>query len=165
MRAWSAGCGAGEEPFTLSIAWQLAIAPHAPGVGIEVLATDVDDGQLARATVAEFPAGSLRELSEEWRRAAFQHCDEVERLREPFRTPVRFAHHDLRTAPPGGPFDLAICRNLAFTYFDEELQRRIAAALRSVLRPGGALVVGVHEHLPDGTPGFAPSSRCIYTAE
>jgi chemotaxis protein methyltransferase CheR len=164
VRAWSAGCGAGEEPFTLAIAWQLAIAPRWGGVGIEVIATDVDDGQLARAALGEFPMGALRELPEAWRRAAFEHGVVGERLRERFRAPVRFAHHDLRATPPEGPFDLVLCRNLAFSYFDEPLQRQIAATLRSVLCPGGILVVGLDEYLPEGATGFAPISRSIYTA-
>lgn len=164
LRAWSAACGAGEEPFTLAIAWELAIAPRWPGVALEVLATDVDDTQLARAAIAEFPAGALRELPEPWRVVAFERAHDRERLRDRFRGPVRFVHHDLRDAPPGGPFDLVLCRNLAFSYFDESLQRRVADALRSVLRPGGALVVGMHEHLPDGVAGLAPASCCLYEA-
>jgi chemotaxis protein methyltransferase CheR len=167
VRAWSAGCGAGEEPFTLAIAWQLAVAPHWPGVGIEVLATDVDDAQLARAASAEFPAGTLRELPEAWRSAAFERGEGCERLRGSFRAPVQLAHHDLRTAPPEGPFDLALCRNLAFSYFDEPLQRQTAAALRSVLRPGGVLVVGLDEQVPEvpeASANLVPSSRCIYAA-
>jgi len=165
VRAWSAGCGAGEEPFTLAIAWELAITPHWPDLELDVLATDIDDVQLGRAATASFPTGTLRELADEWRYAAFNHVEGQERLRDRFRSHVRFARHDVRTAPPeGGPFDLVLCRNLAFTYFDEPVQRRVAASLRAVLRPGGVLVVGVHEHLPDGTPGFFLSSRCLYVA-
>lgn len=164
VRAWSAGCGAGEEPFTLAIAWQLAVAPRWPDVGIEVIATDVNKAQLARAAIAEFPAGTLCELPEAWRAAAFERGEGGERLRERFRTQVQLAHHDLRTAPPAGPFDLVLCRNLAFTYFDEALQRQVAAALRSVLHPGGVLVVGLHEQLPEGVAGFVRSSHGIHAA-
>jgi chemotaxis protein methyltransferase CheR len=55
---------------------------------------------------------------------------------------------------PDGPFDLILCRNLVFTYFDEALQRRISEQLRERLRPGGFLVLGVHEALPAGVGGF-----------
>jgi hypothetical protein len=30
--------------------------------------------------------------------------------------------------PPDGPFDLVLCRNLAFTYFDEPVQHQVAAS-------------------------------------
>jgi chemotaxis protein methyltransferase CheR len=166
VRAWSAGCGAGEEPYTLAIAWELGVTAHAPDVALDVLATDTDDVQLARAARAVFPSGTLRELSDEWRRAAFEPEDEPEnggvRLRDRFRTPVRFLHHDVRTAAPGGPFDLVLCRNLAFTYFDEAQQRQVAESLRAALRVGGVLVVGIHEHVPAGMAGLLASSRCMY---
>ena len=55
---------------------------------------------------------------------------------------------------PDGPFDLILCRNLVFTYFDEAPQRRISEKLRERLRPGGFLVLGGHEALPAGVGGF-----------
>jgi len=164
VRAWSAGCGAGEEPFTLVIAWALEIAPRWPAVGLEVLATDIDEVQLGRAAAGRFPWGALRELPDRWRSAAFEHRDGQAWLREPFRASVRFAHHDLRTPPPAGPFDLVLCRNLAYSYFDEPTQRAVTTSLRAVLRTGGVLVVGRDEHLPDGVRGFAPSPHGIHVA-
>src|SRR3990170_4508418 len=56
---------------------------------------------------------------------------------------------DLPADLPAGPFDLVLCRNLAFTYFDDELQRATLARLAARLRGGGALVIGRHEALPD----------------
>ncbi len=156
-RAWSAGCGAGEEPYTLVIACAMG------GVAVDVLATDIDDTQLERARIACYRAGALRELPDAWRDAAFDIRDDVACLRDRFRG-VRFAHHDLKTAPPPGPFDLVLCRNLAYSYFDEPAQRAVTASFRAVLRRGGVLVVGADECLPDGAPGFAPRSHGIYDA-
>jgi chemotaxis protein methyltransferase CheR len=66
---------------------------------------------------------------------------------------------------PDGPFSLILCRNLVFTYFDEELQREMAVALRKRLTPTGALVLGRHEALPAGATGFhvLESHLPIYT--
>jgi chemotaxis protein methyltransferase CheR len=160
VTAWSAGCGAGEEPFTLAIAWALEIAPRWPEVRLDVVATDIDDVQLARASIGRFPPGALRELGEPWRAAAF---DDTQ-LRERFRAAVRFEQRDLRSAAPGGPFDLVLCRNLAYSYFDEATQRAVTASFRAALRRGGVLVVGGDECLPEGAPGFAPSTHRIYDA-
>ena len=164
VRAWSAGCGAGEEPFTLAIAWAQAIAPRWPGLALDVLATDLDEVQLARAATASFPSGALRELPDDWRRAAFEQAQDQARVRDRFRARVRFLRHDLRGAPPAQAFDLVLCRNLAFSYFDEAVQRRVAASLRSVLREGGVLVLGLHEQVPDGVPGFVGSAPCLFVA-
>jgi chemotaxis protein methyltransferase CheR len=153
VHAWSAGCGAGEEPFTLAIAWPAA----------DVLATDIDDAQLARAAAATFPISSLRELPAEWRAAGFDERDGEAHVRDAVRARVRFAHHDLRTAPPAGPFDLVLCRNLAFSYFDEPTQEALTASLRGVMRTGSAFVVGGDERLTDERD-FAPHAHGIYLA-
>ena len=64
---------------------------------------------------------------------------------------------------PDGPFDLILCRNLVFTYFDEALQRRISKQLRERLRPGG-FRPGSPRSLPAGVGGFgfiAPTFQSI----
>jgi chemotaxis methyl-accepting protein methylase len=60
-------------------------------------------------------------------------------------------------------FDLILCRNVAFTYFDTERQRAVLTRLRSAVRPGGALVLGLHEQLPEAS-GFAPwpGARAVF---
>ena len=157
LRAWSAGCGAGEEPYTLALAWRNV---H-PRAALDILATDVDDVQLERARRASYPPGALRELPSDWRSAAFERITGEDRLRDAYRTGVRFEHRDVREAAPAGPFDLVLCRNLAFSYFDEPLQLSVAATFASVLRRGGALVVGLGEELPDGA-AFTTYDHGIY---
>jgi chemotaxis protein methyltransferase CheR len=71
---------------------------------------------------------------------------------------VTVARHDLRDPPPGGPFDLVLCRNVAFTYLDEDRRRAVLAHMASAVRAGGALVIGLHEALP-ASPWFAPWPR------
>lgn len=48
LRAWSAGCASGEEPFSLAILWLGRIAPRFPERRPEIVATDVDEACLAR---------------------------------------------------------------------------------------------------------------------
>jgi len=57
-------------------------------------------------------------------------------------------------------FDVILCRNLAFTYFAPALAQETLVRLVSRLRPGGALVVGVHERLPEGAQAIAPWPEC-----
>jgi chemotaxis protein methyltransferase CheR len=71
---------------------------------------------------------------------------------------VRIVHHDIRDRPPAGTFDLVMCRNLAFTYFDGASQLSVVSRLGAALRPGGALAVGKHEALPAGVGQFEPWS-------
>jgi chemotaxis protein methyltransferase CheR len=154
VTAWSAGCASGEEPYSL------VLAAAEARVEIHVVATDVDPVLLERARRACYPESSLRDLPGDLRARAF----EAGCLGPEYRRPVNFLQRDLRDGAPRGPFDLALCRNLVFTYFAEQLQREIGRHLTQALRPGGALVVGAREALPDGLEGLEPwpAVRSVY---
>lgn len=145
---WSAGCACGEEPWTLRILWDRHVARRDPRVELHILATDADERVLERARLAEYPASSLRSAPAEWRTAVFTGSEGTFRLADTYRHGVEFRCQDIRAVMPDGPFDLILCRNLVFTYFDASLQRTIAGGLRARLRPGGEIVVGAHERLP-----------------
>jgi chemotaxis protein methyltransferase CheR len=165
VRAWSAGCASGEEPYTLVLVWRFGVAPRAPraprasGPGLEIVGTDVDRALLERARAAQYEASSLREVPEAWRREAFSEVDGRFVLAAEHRRAVRFALRDVRAPPPSGRFDLVLCRNLAFTYLDAPGQRAVLSHLAAALRPGGALAVGLHEALPEPAEAFAPWPR------
>jgi chemotaxis protein methyltransferase CheR len=76
-------------------------------------------------------------------------------IKDEEREKVSFVQ-DIRRANPEGMFHLILCRNLVFTYFDEELQQEVLARLRDKLNARGVLVVGSHEWLPSDTAGFLP---------
>ena len=65
---------------------------------------------------------------------------------------------------PEQHFDLILCRNLVFTYFCLELQRRVLQHLARRLRPGGVLVIGAHESLPGPLQGLVawPGAQGIF---
>jgi chemotaxis protein methyltransferase CheR len=151
LRAWSAGCASGEEPYTLAMLWHLVLAPRYPALGLEIIATDFDEGVLARAARGCYEASSLRELPTEWARAAFEGgC-----VRNEIRRYVTFVRADLRAFTPAPPLHLVLCRNSVFTYFDEETQRAFLRRALELLVRGGLVVVGGHEKLPAGVDGLA----------
>jgi chemotaxis protein methyltransferase CheR len=154
VKCWSVGCASGEEPYTLVIVWRLAVAQDWPTLGLIVLATDADDIMIERAKAACYSRSSHKDLPRQWQEQAFIKCGTLFRLREGFREGVQFDLQDIRQSMPDGPFDLILCRNLAFTYFDDVLQRRILDGLRERLRPGGILVLGTHEAVPSEAGGL-----------
>jgi chemotaxis protein methyltransferase CheR len=158
LEAWSAGCASGVEAYTLAIMWQLELAPRFPALALRVLATDLDEAMIARAQRGLFSHSSLKELPGHWREAAFAQDGGLYRLRDAFKEPVALRRHDVRDPPPDRGFDLVMCRNLAFTYFAADLQRATAGRLAGSLKPGGALVLGAHETLPDGVDTYEPWS-------
>jgi chemotaxis protein methyltransferase CheR len=156
LECWSAGCASGEEAYTLSIMWRLSRGPQATTLKMHILATDIDKVLLERAATACYHASSLRELPQSWRNEAFEIRTAQYCLREWFRTPVTFVRQDLCTTMPSGPFDLILCRNDAFTYFESSVQQLIARRLAARLNPGGILMIGLHEELPAGITDLVP---------
>lgn len=148
LKVWSAGCGRGEEPYTLAIAAHLARPPLAD-LQLEIVATDADVALLAAARSACYRGSSLKDLPRAWIELAFEHNQDGYCLRTPYRQGVHWLEQDIRTKMPEGPFDLVLCRNLVFTYFDETLQGELLARLIDRLEPAGVLVIGKHEVLPE----------------
>lgn len=155
LTLWSLGCGAGEEPYTFSILWRERLQPRFPELGLTILASDVDAHQLARAEQACYPASALKDLPRPLKGAAFARRDAHDCLRPEYRQAVELERRDIRGDFPARRFHLIACRYLAFTYFDRELQRDIARRLYRALHPGGLLVLGEGETLPDEGAGFA----------
>lgn len=150
VRCWSAGCASGEEPYSVSLAWAMSAARLPPGVTLAVVATDVDPHLLERARAACYPPGALKEVPPEWTRAAFSDIGRGLCLAEEFRAPVRLVRQDIREAMPDGPFDLVLCRNLVFTYFETRLQVDLLEGILDRMHEGGLLILGGHEALPPG---------------
>lgn len=149
VRAWSAGCASGEEPYTIAV----ALAETARRLGQEPLlararvdATDIDRVSLERTRAAEFPATAFSEMPGALARRYF--------TAEPPRRPVpalqhlvRVLKHDLtREPPPDPPYDLVVCRNVVI-YFDRPIQERLFANFAEALAADGILVLGKVETL------------------
>jgi chemotaxis protein methyltransferase CheR len=164
LRCWSAGCASGEEAYTLALMWGAVGTARFPSLRMQILATDVDATMLERARTTTYGASSLKELPREWRERGFVRRGALYVLRPEPRRLVTLARHDLRAPPPDGPFDLILCRNVAFTYLAAERQRIVLGHLAAALRPGGALVIGLHESLPQPAPDFEawPGARAVH---
>ncbi len=165
IRAWSIGCASGEEPYTLSLLWDLTMAGQFPGLSFPIVATDRDPVMIDRALQGCYQSGSYVGLPDEWRKYAFVRRGELACVRDEIRKRVAFLVQDIRTALPKERFHLILCRNLAFTYFEPVLQEKVLSCISERLLPGGALVIGIHETLPgEGLPPW-PGTRGIYRKE
>ena len=160
VACWSAGCASGEEVYTLRIIWDALVAPVSRIVGLSVIGTDIDSVTLERARVGCYPRGTLREMPDTLIDSHFDIKGDQFCVKQKHRRGITFAKQDIRMAMPPGPFDLVLCRNLVLTYFEPELQRRVLTNMTARLRPGGFLVIGAHESLPEGITGYAPLPGC-----
>jgi chemotaxis protein methyltransferase CheR len=165
IRVWSAGSCSGEEPYTVSIIWMLSVRPafEVP-VALDIVATEYKGHLIERAQQAVYPYSSIKELPRTFLERAFHKTNGDYQLEQTFKSPVRFVQQDIREELPGARFDIILCRNLVFTYFETSIQEELLEKIIEILEPGGYLIVGEHEQFPRETPELVrhPRCSCIY---
>lgn len=150
---WSAGCSTGEEPYTLTIVLNEYGLAH-PGFRFKVLATDISNTVLAKASQAVFAAAVVRPVAPELRRKYFMRSrtPDSDRLRvvPELRQLVEFRRLNFMDADFGlkQKVDVFFCRNVII-YFDRPTQQRILQKLTNQLVAGGYAFVGHSESLHD----------------
>jgi len=159
LHVWSAGCGSGEEPYTLAIMWTLELQARFPDISIDIVATDADSAMIRRARKGRYEFSSLKELPEIWRSRVFSREDGSYCIEPEYVYNVDFRIQDIRVQQPEGRFDLVLCRNLVFTYFDDPLQLMVLSRIVNVMHDGAALVLGLHERLPRDARGLVAWSE------
>jgi chemotaxis protein methyltransferase CheR len=125
---------------------------------LRIVATDIDPLAIHRAERGCYRPSSVKDLPAQWSAQAFVTIADELCLKDEYRSSVTFMLQDIRERAPEGLFHLILCRNLVFTYFDEMLQRKTLQRLSGRLAPGGALIIGNLESLPDGPWGIQPWS-------
>ena len=143
IRVWSAGCAAGEEPYTLAIVLSRAL----PDCAISILATDVSGEALARARSARYPRAALDHVPERYRDCFLDDGDAVQVAAE-LAALVRFERANLTGGAAPRDCDLVWCRNVLI-YFTADARRRAIDRLIGATAPGGFVFVGYSESLRD----------------
>jgi len=159
LRAWSAGCATGEEPYSLSMLFLEALKKSGgrEGWALRITATDLDDKALEKAKAGIYEEAKVLPGMdfEEY----FFAGRENYLVREEVKRPVKFMLMDIVNLPPLRHLDLILCRNVLI-YFEKERQRRILAIFNRCLRKGGFLVLGKSEAIIGaGDSGFIPFRR------
>jgi chemotaxis protein methyltransferase CheR len=155
LDAWSVGAASGEEPYSLALVWAMRLQAAFPGVQLQLVASDVDANLSSRARQACYPYSAIKNLPAQWREQVFNRQAELFCLKPEYRHNIRFIVQDVRTSMPTEQYDLVLCRNLVFTYYVEEQQRELLERIQATIKPGGVLVIGIHENLPAGSDGFS----------
>ncbi len=153
---WSAGCCNGEEAYSLAvIGEQLAVKSgrQINSSQIKILATDRNQQVLSRARKGRYPAGALKEMTNEeidnyFRKLEDEKEDDYQ-VEERLKEYIDFENRDIKDSLPDRTFDLILCRNFVFTYFDEQRQLQFLERLKSLLKDEGYLIVGSNESLPE----------------
>jgi two-component system CheB/CheR fusion protein len=144
LRLWVAGCGTGEEAYSLGMALIEQVQATQRGNPIQIFASDVDEEGLdfARAGVypesiaADVPAGRLSRF--------FLKGENSYRVSKELRECVVFARQNLIADAPFSRLDLISCRNLLI-YLEPDVQKRVVSLFHFALVDGGRLFLGSAE--------------------
>jgi chemotaxis protein methyltransferase CheR len=150
LRAWSAGCSTGEEPYSIAMTL-LEADPRLKDWDAKMLATDLDTRVLATAADGVYEAERVNRMDparlQRWFLKGSAGQSGRVRVKEPLRNLIHFKQ--LNLIGPwtlNGPFDFIFCRNVLI-YFDQPTKSRLIERFENLLAPGGHLFIGHSESL------------------
>ena len=150
IRAWSAGCSSGEEPYTLAVLIADYLDRHGRSDwlrSVTVDATDIDRECLQRAQAGRYRREALADLPADLVNRYFEEDGAGYRVVERVRRQVFVRPLDLSSqAPPRRHYHLILCRNVVI-YFGRSTQERVFLGFAEALAPGGILILGKVETL------------------
>jgi chemotaxis protein methyltransferase CheR len=163
LRIWSAACCTGEEPYSIAMLLKKMI-PDVENWQIKILATDINQTFLERATEGSYGEWSFRATPEFFRDRYFKpKKDGKLQIDSEIKKMVRFewmnlAELRLMADPSYSCMDIIFCRNVLI-YFSVEHGRQIVASLNQCLSPDGYLFVSPNELPIANDPSFQTLHR------
>ncbi|OGK08412.1 MAG: chemotaxis protein CheR [Candidatus Riflebacteria bacterium GWC2_50_8] len=151
LRIWSAGCAAGEEPYSVAILAHELLQKEKLAMNLHLFATDIDANVLKEAEKAVYKASSLENIRHIYLTRYFTQKGQTFQLLPEIRKLVSFSQYDMLDKKRGVPaasifgnFDLVLCRNLLI-YFNTNYQKTILAKLHHAIARNGVLILGQAE--------------------
>jgi len=150
LRAWSAGCSTGEEPYSLAILL-LESLPDTHAWEVSILATDIDLDALKRAQEGLYGPWSFREAGAEIVRKYIHPEGDRYRVDDRIRSWVIFRRLNLKSDPYPSllngttDLDIILCRNVTI-YFRPETTQAVVRRFHECLNQGGVLLTGAAEY-------------------
>ena len=149
VRIWSAACSSGEEPYSIAMT-VLSMLPNAASYDIKILATDIDQDILNRASHGMYRE---RDLSAVPKADKLKYFNKVGRSGDEWQVNaslkelITFGQLNLiKPWPMNGDFDVIFCRNVVI-YFEEATQQKLWSRFHDVLSPEGWLKIGHSERI------------------
>ncbi|MDR3449945.1 MAG: CheR family methyltransferase [Alphaproteobacteria bacterium] len=161
LKAWSAACSTGAEPYTLAMVLHDFGAAYR-GYRYSILGTDICTEVLDKALLGIYPEEMISPVPEPFRKRYFLRARDrtkrTVRVMPDLRASVRFGRLNLMDEQYGveDMIDIIFCRNILI-YFDKATQERVLQRLCHHLRPGGYLLIGHSE----ATAGFSLPLRSV----
>ena len=144
VRACVMGCATGEEAYSIAILLSEYSSTLERAPKIQIFATDIDEGSLARARKGRYPESIAEHVTPERLARFFGKEDGAWQVNRELRETILFSSHSFIKDPPFSRLDLISCRNVMI-YLGQELQKKLIPLFHYALRPGGYLFLGPSE--------------------
>lgn len=152
IKIWHAGCSTGEEIYTMGIVLSHSKLYYKS----EITATDLSTQAMAKAMEGVYPQLLWKKYL-----ASFKtyfpdgnsddyfklNGDEI-KINDSLKKNVTFQRHNLVQDRMVKKFNIVFCRNVMI-YFDEVLKMKVLNLFHSCLEPGGFLIIGYYDMLPE----------------
>ena len=162
LRVLSVPCAAGEEPYSVAIAFlEAGLSPDQ----FRIDATDVSRASLRRAAAATYSANAFRAADVSFRDRWFRDRDAAAELDQAVRKQVHFSWGNLLDqsfAADREPYDIIFCRNLLI-YLTADARSRAEQTFDRLLAPDGILVLGAAEPPILKRPWRPVASNAVFT--
>lgn len=154
LRVWCAGCSTGQEAYSLAMQLRKDVQRW-QGWRIQILATDISRGAIARAKSGQYPQMDVqRGLPINDLLRWFEPVGEAWRISDDLRRLIDFRIDNLFDAKvPVGHYDLILCRNVML-YFSPSMRSQAFDVLARHSPPGGYLILGAGETAMGQTDAF-----------
>lgn len=158
LKAWSAACSIGAEPYSLAM---MLLNNGIPLSG-KILATDIDETVLNKAKRGIYTEKEIENINNSDRKRYFQQKDKHFYLQNEIKNKVAFKKQDLISDPFQKGFHVIVCRNVTI-YFKNEIKNEIYQKISRSLVPGGLFFTGATETIYNPEVyGFKKITTFIY---
>lgn len=149
IRAWSAGCSSGEEPYSMAIT--LMDYFKNDNWDVKILATDVSGNILQKARQGVYDHQRIAPVENRRRNTYLTSVkkdnQKLYQVKSNVKNIIQFSYLNLmEDFPFKGPLDIIFCRNVMI-YFDKPTQQKLVAKFWNVLDRSGILFTGHSESL------------------
>lgn len=151
IKAWSAACSTGAEPYSLAMVLEEHRRTHRRQ-DYSILCTDLCTQVLAQATAGIFSEAMIEPVELDLRKRYLMRARDGARrevrIAPELRAKLAFARLNLMDEryPVADDMDLIFCRNILI-YFDKPTQSKVLSRLCDHLQPGGYLFLGHSESI------------------
>lgn len=149
LKIWSAGCAAGEEPYSIAILVCDLIKRYSP-IQFYIAASDANPENISIAKKGIYSKEAIKNVKYFHLQQYFRQAGNLYQVQENVIKMVNFFVNDLTTEADDNDkeqFDFVFCRNVLI-YFNPQTQIKITEKLYKSIALNGYLILGRTEYIP-----------------